>query len=130
MGMIVNTGKLVLLGFQLTDLSSCLWALFTNNFTVTNATVLASLVEAAWTGYARQAVGALNAPTLTANVATTTPTTNPTFTNTSGVSQSFYGWMLLDSAGTTLIAAVNLGANTIPDGGLFPLAPTITDNQA
>jgi hypothetical protein len=128
--LIVNDGKLQLLGFEIPDLETCLWGLFTNNFTIAPTTVLADLVEAAWTGYARATVGTLAAPSLVSNVAVTTPGTNPTFTNTSGVAQGFFGWFLVDPTGLILMAAVNLGSTTIPDGGIFPLAPTITDNQA
>jgi len=127
---IVNDGKLQLLGFEIPSLETCYWGLFVNNWTVTSATVLADLTEAAWTGYAQVLVGTLAAPSLVSNVAVTTPVTNPTFVNSSGVSQGFYGWFLVDPSQSILIAAVNLGSSTIPNGGIFPLAPSITDNQA
>jgi len=127
---IVNTGKLALLGSELPYLATCYWGLFTSNTVIGDATVLASLTEAAWTGYARQLVGPLNTPTLVSNVATSTPAANPSFSNTSGVTQSFYGWFLVDPTGLILLAAVNLGATSLPTGATFPLAPSVTDNQA
>jgi hypothetical protein len=128
--MIVDTGKTKLLSFQLDELAGCKWALFTSNTTIAQGTVVGDLTEAAWGGYVRVTAGTFNTPTLVSHVAVTTPTSNPVFVNTSGGTVTFYGWMLLDSAGTTLIAAVNLGATTIPNGGSFPLAPSVTDNQA
>jgi hypothetical protein len=128
--MIVDTGKKALLDLQATGLSVYKWRLFTNNFTIAAGTTVGSLTEAAWTGYNPAVVGTVNAATTSGGVATSTPATNPTFSNTSGSSQTFFGWFLTDATGATLIAAVNLGSQTIANGGTFPLAPSFTDNQA
>ncbi len=128
--MIVNDGKLLLLDSQRTYLAGLYWGLFTNNFTIANATVLANLTAAAWTGYAAVLAGTFGAPTLVSNVAVTVPSAQPIFTNTSGSSQTFYGWYLYDTAATKLVAAVNVGLTTLPNGASYPLSASITDNQA
>lgn len=127
--MIVDTGKLKLLGYQFTDLASCAWALFTDNETISAASVWADLTEAAFTGYARVTVGTLNTPTIVSTRASTTPTVQPVFNNGSGGSVNVYGWALIETAGPTLIAAENFGLTTIPAGQSLALQGTITDTQ-
>lgn len=127
--MIVNDGKLALLGYQLDALELCEWRLFTDNETITSATVLSDLTEAAWTGYMAVVVGTLNSPAIVGGRASTTPASAPVFTNGSGSGVTFYGWMLVDTSLSKLIAATNLGATTIPAGQSVALTPTITDTQ-
>jgi hypothetical protein len=128
--MIVNDGKVLLLDSQRTYLSALYWGLFTSNTTILAATVWSDLTEAVWTGYARVVAGTWGAPTIVSNVAVSTPTAQPTFTNTSGSSQNFYGWFLYDSSAGKLVAAVNVGLTALPNGASYPLAGSITDNQA
>lgn len=127
--MITDVGAIALLTYQFSNLQSDVWGLFTNNVTITNSTVFANLTEAAWTGYARVTVGALNTATIVGGRASTTPTVQPTFTNGSAGGVTFYGWFLLDLSGNILIAAVNFGSTTIPAGLTFALTATITDKQ-
>jgi hypothetical protein len=128
--MIVDTGKTKLLDLQDAGLAAYKWRLFTNNFTITNATLLTDLTAAAWSGYADVTVGSVPPSTIVGTRASTVPLTPPVFSNLSLTSQTFYGWCLFDPSGAgTLIAAVNIGITTIPAGGTFALTPTITDTQ-
>jgi hypothetical protein len=128
--MIVNTGKLKLLTYQYPDLEDAEWCLFTDNETITSATVWADLTEAAFSGYSRVAVGPLNTATIVSTRGSTTPVTQPVFTNGSGGSENVYGWALIDVSGSpVLIAAENFGLTTIPAGQSLALQGTITDTQ-
>lgn len=79
--------------------------LFANNVTPDQSTVLGSLTEAAWTGYAPITVLA-SAFTLTGVAAHVGGVTANViaFTNTSGGDQSAYGYYVTDTANTVLIA--------------------------
>lgn len=128
--MIVNTGAIKLLDSQASYLAGLSWALFTNNPTITNATVWADLTEASWTGYARVTVGTMGAAAIVSGRAQAAPVAQPSFTNTSGSAQSFFGWALIDAAaGPVLIAALNIGNTTLPDGLTYALNAAITDVQ-
>ncbi len=119
---LVNGGKTALLDAQASTVAGYYWALFTSNTTITDATVLSDLTEAAWTGYARQLVGSLNVSAISGGRAVATPVANPTFSNGSGGSQTFYVWGLVSaSMSGVLLAADNLGVSTIPGGGTFTL---------
>jgi hypothetical protein len=127
--MIVDTGSIALLNSQLAYLATCQWALFVNDQPDGRTNVLAQYVEAAWAGYARVTVGALGAPILVAPRAQSQPATQPTFTNTSGMAQTFFGWMLIDPTGTILIAAVNLGPTVLPNGLTYAINQSFTDKN-
>jgi hypothetical protein len=127
--MIVNNGKTLLLTQELTYLSGLYWGLFTNNATITDTTTWSALTEAAWTGYARVAVGTCQTPTIVANKAVTQPNSYPSFGNTSGSTQTFYGWFLYDATAGELVAAVNIGSTSIANGATYPLVPTLTLND-
>lgn len=127
--MIVNVGKLYLLSLQVPVLETCEIMLFTNNHTITAATVIGDLVEAGWSGYSRSAIGTLSSPFISSGRAVVVPDANPEFTNGSGSPQNFYGWALLDGAGTEIVAAANITLQTIPDGYDYVLAMRISDTQ-
>ena len=127
--MIVNDGKKVLLDFQSSGLSTCYWRLGTNDVVVSPTTVLTDITEAAWSGYAQQAMNSMNAATLVGSRAQATPAANPTFSNTSGSDQTFYMVYLMDPVSGKLVDARNIGATTIPDGQDYVLLPAITDTQ-
>jgi hypothetical protein len=127
--MIVDGGSIALLNAQLGYLAGCIWALFTNNVPDGRTNTLAMYTEAAWAGYARVMVGALGAPILVAPRAQSQPVTQPVFSNTSGAPQTFFGWMLLDPTATSLLAAVNLGPTTLPNGATFNINQTFTDKN-
>jgi hypothetical protein len=129
-GMIVNDGKLKLLDSQDTYLAGLKWGLFATNVTILATTVFGDLTEAAWTGYARVTVGTVPASTIVAGKATTQPNTQPSFGNSSGSTQTFFGWFLLDATATKLVAAVNLGSTTLASGATYPLAAVFTDDEA
>lgn len=127
--MIVNDGKLKLLTQQLTYIAGLSWGLFTNNQTISDTTVLGDLTAAAWTGYAAVTVGTMAAATIVANKAVSLPNASPAFGNSSGSTQTFYGWYLYDSGASKLIAAQNIGSTTISNGATYPLSAAFSDND-
>lgn len=127
--MIVDGGASALLNAQLSLLDSFLWGLFTSNTTITESTVLTDLTEAAWTGYSRQSATGWGSITLMPPRQVAVPSSNPTFSNTSGSAQSFYGWFVVDSGGTVLIAATNIGLTSIADGTTLQLGAACSDRD-
>lgn len=127
--MIVNEGKLLLQTAQLTYLGTLEYGLFVTDVPILDATVLGDLTEAAWAGYARQPAGVWAPPTLVGKKARTLAAPFPTFGNTSGVNQTFYGWFLLDPLAVQLVAAFNQGARVIPNIRTFSLRPVISDQD-
>lgn len=129
--MIVDEGKIPLLDSQRTYLSTLTWILFTNNFTIAASTNLMNLTEAAWSGYARVTATTWTAPTVPTpgGAAVTNNSTLANFANSSGATVNFYGWALVDYTLGKLIAAVNIGLQSIPDASNYILAPSVTDNQ-
>ncbi len=127
--MIVDTGKVQLLSDQLAALATYQWILYDNDPTLSNATILSNLNQPVWTGYAPVTVGALGTPVIVGGRAQTIPTTFPSWTNSSGADQTFFGWGLVAVSGTVLIAATRLGPTVIPDGLTFQLSAGITDTQ-
>ena len=87
--------------------------------------MLANLTEAAWAGYARQLVGTTLAAYDNAGEAYKFPAANPVFLNTSGVSQNFVGWFLVDPTGAVLLGYGSLSSFgvVLPNGGRYQLAP-------
>jgi hypothetical protein len=129
-GMIVNDGKLQLLTSEYTYLSGLVWGLFTNNATIAPTTTFSALTEAGWAGYARVPVGTLQAAAISSNKAVTQPNVQPTFGNSSGSTQTFFGWFLYDPVAGKLIAAANIGSTSLASGASFPLATVLTDDTA
>lgn len=128
--MIVNTGAIKLLDGQASYLAGLAWALVTSNTTITTATVWTDLTEASWTGYSRATVGTMGGASIVGGRAQAAPVVQPIFNNSSGSAQTFFCWALIDPAsGPTLIAAVNIGSTTIPDGLNYALNAAITDVQ-
>jgi hypothetical protein len=133
--MIVDEGKIPLLNAQGGYLSTVgQWLLFTSNVTIVPSTTYSAVTggnEASWGGYARVSITSLPTPTVPTpgGPAVSTPTPSPVFTNTSGSTVTFYGWALVDSGGI-LLAALNIGLQTLPNGQSFVLLPNITDTQA
>lgn len=126
--MIVNTGAIELLNSQNSFLAGLLWGLFTNNFTIALGTVRADLTIASWTGYASVSSLTWSVPTIVASRAVNYGTPNPSFGNSSGSSQNFYGWFCYTSGGI-LVAAVNLGLTVLANGGTYTLTPTLSDRD-
>lgn len=128
---IVNDGKLKLLAAQISYLNTLYFGLFTNNVTPIDGTAWSALTEAGWSGYARVAANNWGTPAIVSNAAQSLSAINPLFSNTTGSSQTFYGWFLIDASGGTpvLIAASNIGLTTIPAGQSYGFAPGITDND-
>jgi hypothetical protein len=112
--MIVNGGKLANVNALRTTLASYYMILFTNNFSIVDGTVYSSLTIAAWTGYAPVNIGTVNAAAIVGVQAVTVAAAACVFTNTSGSTQTFYGWAVVDSLGSpTLLEATNLGLQTL-----------------
>lgn len=130
--MIVNQGRLALLDAQRSYLAGLSFVLITGNVTPgpTDDWGWLGSNEAAWGGYARQTAGSWNTPfqPVANGPALSQPATLASFANSSGGSVTFYGWGLADVSGAKLIGWVNIGAQTIPNGGVFLLQPGMTDN--
>jgi hypothetical protein len=106
------------------------YRLFTNNVTPTLASVVATLTEAAWAGYAAvnqditnftiQGVSGHNGYALAAPIA---------FSNTSGAPVTTYGYFVTDNGGTKLLAVARFDSApiTIPDGQSFNVVPVWGD---
>lgn len=127
--MIVDGGTGLLLQSQLSLLDTFLWGLFTSDTVITETTVLTDLTEASWSGYTRSPATGWDAISLQTPRQVAVPTANPSFGNTSGSAQSFHGWFVVDSGGVTLIAAANLGPQTIADGTTLQLAAACSDRD-
>lgn len=127
--MIPDQGALQLAEYQTSGLNVCEMWLFTSNTTITTSTVIGDLTAAAWTGYAPVALTSWSAATIVGGRAQKTSTITAQFNNTSGSSQTYYGWAIVDPVTTKLIAAVNLGAQVIPDGLSAFYVPYITDKE-
>lgn len=82
-------------------LSTAKLRLYKNNVTPTNATVLADLTEADFSGYAAQTL-VWGASSITAHIAEAAAATL-SFTISSGT-QNIYGWYVTNSAGTRLLS--------------------------
>lgn len=111
-------------------LSGCRAMLFTNNATITRDTILADLVEAAWTGYSRVVItgwtGAADMGDGAHVVASNTTTV--TFTNSSAAAVTFYGLFLLaNTAGP--IGGTNMGQVTIPPGMSVSFTIQVTERS-
>jgi hypothetical protein len=125
MATIPDEGKIQLLESQYTFLQACKWGLFTTDLTITTATVWADIVEATWTGYARVTVGTLNAAAIVGTRASTNPAVAPTFSNGDVSNKTYYGWFMVNAAGTKLVDAVNLGLQTLLAGGVVAMMMTV-----
>ena len=127
--MIVNQGLVTKLNSERTYLATLIWHLFTNNHTVAASDTTGSYTEAAWTGYASVTSLTWGVPTIVGAVALSTGSPNPSFGNSSGSSQTFYGWYATDPGGQ-LVAAVNIGLTTITNGGAYVITPSTTLAEA
>lgn len=127
--MYVDDGRKLMLTNELAYIAGLQWGLFTNNIPDAETNNLASYVEAAWAGYARVTVGTMQAVSLAAGRGVSQPVTGPSFGNSSGVAQNFFGWLLIDAAAGKLVAAVNLGSQMILNGATFPLAPVFSNTD-
>jgi hypothetical protein len=124
--MIVDQGLLWHLEQLATPYAGLEYGLFTNNLAESQGTLFASLTEAAWTSYARVALGALVTPVIVGVRAVYRPYADPVFSNTSGSTQTFYGWFFIYTPTNRLIAYKNLGATTITNGGTRTITPKLT----
>jgi hypothetical protein len=104
--------------------------LFTNNIAIVDGTLYASLTVATWTGYAPVNVGTMNAAAIVGVQAVSQAAAACVFTNTSGSSQNYYGWAIVNSLGSpTLLSATNVGLQTLLNGASisFPYSYALKD---
>lgn len=129
--MLVNEGLLDFQAAELTYLNNLQWGLFTANYDIIDSTVLADVVasEAAWAGYARQTTSPWTTPAIVSGGAQTTGPALLSFTNTSGASQTFWGWFVANPTTGKLVAALNIGAQTIPNTGLYAFAGALNEQN-
>lgn len=129
---IVDDGRKIHLNFLTNNTGGEGWyshkvGLFTAAHVILATTVLGDLTEAIWAGYSQQAITGLPAATLDgSNRAVSTPTAL-VFGNSSGSSQTAYGYFIVDSTNTYLIAADEFGAPiTYPSGVSLSITLTLT----
>ena len=125
--MLVDEGAIVRLDQLNSGSTANKMILFTNDIEVTRATVVADLEEAAWTGYSDVSIGNFTSASIVSEKARAQALVNPYFVNSSGSPVTFYGWAILNTDKTKLIAAVNIGETEIVAGGghLFVLSDTM-----
>jgi hypothetical protein len=130
---IVDQGAKWLLDVQTGNVADFLdnanFFLFTNDFDVEAGTLTGDLVPAAWAGYADQPAGPWTPAAVISGRAQVFPLANPVFHNGSAGPVQFYGWGLKAGVGLFLIAAINIGLQTIPAGRDYVLLPAITDRD-
>lgn len=126
---IPNVGALRLLTEQYSYLAGLKVCLISSNTAESTSRVWSDLTEASFSGYSRVTLGSLNTAAIVGGRASTTPVSNPVFTNGSGAPVTIYGVALLDDSDDTLIDFTNIGTTTIPAGGTFSPPPTLTDKQ-
>jgi len=130
---VMNIGDLAFLDFLTgnggADLDGCICHLYTNNVTPAASDVLGTYTEAAWTGYASQAMSLWPAAAIVSNKGSSN---HPAifFTNGSAGSVNTYGYYVTDSGGTLLLFAERFAAApvAIPAGLSLFLQITFTDN--
>lgn len=106
-----------LVGQSAEGLDGCRVRLYTNNLTPGATTVLGDFTEATWTGYseADPAPWGTVATDGMGRAATTSATM--VYSNSSGGSQTFFGYYVTDSADTKLLFCERIGSTSIPNGG-------------
>lgn len=72
---------------------------------INDATIWADLSFASWAGYAPEAVASLSSVTIDTNRAKCSMTSDAEFGNSSGSSQTAYGWAVVNTGSNKLLAA-------------------------
>lgn len=98
--------------------------LFSNNFTVADATVIGDFTQATFTGYAAQALGSGTVAGSNTSGRATASWPQQTYTCTGGSSQIIYGYYVTDTAGTTLYFGENFATPVTLSNGGAPLLLT------
>lgn len=129
--MIPFEGLLDMQADELSYLEGLEWGLFTANYNVVVATTLADVLasEASWTGYTRQTVSPWTIPSIVSGGAQTGTSALLTFTNSSGGAVTFFGWFAMNPASEKLVAALNIGTQTIPNGSPYSFAAALNDQN-
>lgn len=73
--------------------------------TITKDTIWSDLSFASWSGYSPWQVSSLSAVTIVSDRARCNAVSPATFGNTSGVSQTAYGWAVVDTAANKILSA-------------------------
>jgi hypothetical protein len=135
-GVFPDSGLGANLSAWLTGLGALTIKLARNAVTITRATVLADLIEANFSGYAAQAVGAWGAPVYDAanhRYSSTAPTN--TWTNSTGaVGNTIYAVYVIDGSGNLIMveAARDSGGTPIDmtiAGRLYGYTPVFDDSS-
>jgi len=127
--MLLQQGQLELQNAQLTYLEGLYFGLFVTNLTITPTTSNAAVTgaEAAWTGYARQTIASWPPASTVSGTAVTAPTTLLTFANSSGSAQTFYGWFAINPTSGNVVAATNIGPQTVPPSSNYSFSVSCSD---
>lgn len=90
--------------------------LFTNNVTVSDATLAANLTTGNWTGYSNVSLprSAFNNATVVSNVAILGTNTVPQFTNGSNATVNVYGFSMTGANSALLVLAQNFPTVPVP----------------
>jgi hypothetical protein len=109
---VVNGGKTLLLDSAFAEsiiTEDYSVGLFSNNYTVVDATTFGNLVEATFLGYARVSVlrSSFAPAVIVANVAYLISSVVPTFSCTGGQGETCYGWFMVGASTGTLYCAQN-----------------------
>jgi len=122
--MIVNDGKMEALDELLSNLTGSNLELIAVDFDEDDPTLTYGDISwASWTGVAPVALGIMPAATMDGTRAKSTRSTTADFANSSGVSQTAYGWGWSNS-GILYGVKKFLTPQVIADGGSLELTPT------
>jgi hypothetical protein len=104
------------------------WGLYTNAVTISPATVFGSLVEASFSGYARQVPSGWTVNGIIANIAVQSANTI-TFTNSGGSATSVQGYFFNLTSGPILVGIEQFSGApiSIAAGGTLTVNPVIGD---
>ncbi len=103
--------------------------LYTNNYTPVHGTVIGDFTEAAFSGYANQALTSWSSPALDGSFHAFTTADPVQFANTSGSGQVVYGYFLTDINGDLIGGEKYASPITIPDGLFLQETFTFTDQS-
>lgn len=132
-GVFVRPGLVDMLEETRALLLTCELCLYKNDYTPTDATVIADLTEADFTGYARIDLDGWTAAFLNAaNIAEMRETLR-TFTATGGATaNTIYGYFILDAGGNLMAVQRNPAGGQVINGAgqVYPVWPRVTLQNA
>lgn len=132
-GVVQSAGLLKLLEDTKADRNGYQLCLFVNDYVPTQATVIGDLTEASFGGYARITTDSWGTAFINAATIAESDEVLRTFTVTGApLTQTVYGYFLLDAAGVLIAAERNPAGGTpmTPAGTVYPVWPRITLENA